>query len=165
MKAVKPANYAKVKAQELQDKLYLATKENPKRRFHALYGKIHRDILWDAWRRVKGNKGSGGVDGITIDQIVKVYGEERFVEEIREQLSTGTYHPLPARRKEIPKQDGKLRPLGIPVIIDRVVKMATKLVIEPIFETDFKENSYGFRPKRDAKGAIRHIRRAVRKGV
>lgn len=166
MNAVKPANYAKVKAQELQDKLYLAAKENPKRRFHALYDKIYReDILWEAWRRVKGNKGSGGIDGITIDHIVKEYGEERFVEEIREQLISGNYHPLPARRKEIPKPDGKLRPLGIPAIRDRVAQMVTKLVIEPIFEADFKECSYGFRPKRDAKGAIRHIRRAVRKGV
>jgi group II intron reverse transcriptase/maturase len=164
--AVKPANYAKVKAQELQDKLYLAAKENPKRRFHALYDKIHReDILWEAWRRVRSNKGSGGVDGITIDHIDKVYGAERFVEEIREKLISGTYHPLPARRKEIPKPDGKLRPLGIPSIIDRVVQMATKIVIEPIFETDFKDCSYGFRPKRSQHGAIRHIRREVRKGV
>lgn len=166
MNAVKPANYAKVKAQELQNKLYLSAKENPKRRFHALYDKIYReDVIWEAWRRVKGNKGSGGIDGITIDHIVKEYGQERFVEEIREQLMTGTYHPMPARRKEIPKPDGKLRPLGIPAIRDRVVQMATKMMIEPIFETDFKECSYGFRPNRDAKGAIRHIRRAVRKGV
>jgi hypothetical protein len=85
--AVKPANYTKVKAQELQDKLYLAAKENPKRRFHALYDKIYReDILLEAWRRVKGNKGSGGIDGVTIDHIVEGYGEERFVEEIRDQL-------------------------------------------------------------------------------
>ncbi len=166
MNAVKPANYAKVKAQELQDKLYLAAKENPKRRFHALYDKIYReDILWEAWRRVKSNKGSGGIDGITIDHIEKEYGAERFVEEIREKLISGTYHPLPARRKEIPKPDGKLRPLGIPSIIDRVVQMATKIVIEPIFETDFKNSSYGFRPKRSQHGAIRHIRREVRKGI
>ena len=166
MNADKPANYAKVKAQELQDKLYLAAKENPKRRFHALYDKIYReDILREAWRRVKGNKGSGGIDGITIDHIVKEYGEERFVEEIQEQLISSTYHPLPARRKEIPKPDGKLRPLGIPAIRDRVVQMVTKLVIEPIFEADFKDFSYGFRPKRDTKGAIRHIRREVKKGV
>jgi RNA-directed DNA polymerase len=164
--AVKPANYAKVKAQELQNKLYLAAKENPKRRFHALYDKLYReDMIWEAWRRVKGNKGSGGIDGITIDHIVQEYGQDRFVEEIREQLILGTYHPLPARRKEIPKGDGKFRPLGIPALRDRVVQMATKMVIEPIFEPDFKECSYGFRPKRDAKGAIRHIRRAVRKGV
>jgi RNA-directed DNA polymerase len=164
--ADKPANYTKVKAQELQSKLYLAAKENPKRRFHALYDKIYReDILWEAWRRVRSNRGSGGIDGITIDHIEKVHGAQRFVEEIREQLITGTYHPLPARRKEIPKPDGKLRPLGIPAIIDRVVQMATKIVIEPIFETDFKDSSYGFRPKRSQHGAIRHIRREVRKGV
>lgn len=166
MNAVNPANYAKVKAQELQNKLCLAAKENPKRRFHALYDKIYRnDVLWEAWRQVKGNRGSGGIDGVTIDHIVSEYGEARFVAGIREQLMTGTYHPLPARRKEIPKGDGKFRPLGIPAIRDRLVQMATKLVIEPIFETDFKECSYGFRPKRDAKGAIRHIRREVKKGV
>jgi len=164
--ADRPANYAKLKAQELQNKLYLTAKENPRRRFHALYDKVYReDVLWEAWRRVKGNGGSGGIDGITIDHIVKEYGEERFVEKIREQLIAGTYHPLPARRKEIPKGDGKFRPLGIPTIRDRVVQMATKMIIEPIFETNFKECSYGFRPKRDAKGAIRHIRRAVKKGV
>ncbi|MDQ0192377.1 group II intron reverse transcriptase/maturase [Paenibacillus wynnii] len=166
MNAVKPANYAKVKAQELQNKLYLAAKGNPHRRFHALYDKIYReDVLWEAWRRVKGNRGSGGIDGVTIDLIIKENGEQRLVEEIREQLIKGTYHPLPARRKEIPKPDGKLRPLGIPIVRDRIVQMATKMVLEPIFETDFKDCSYGFRPKRDAKGAIRHIRRAVKKGV
>ena len=160
------ANYAKVKAQELQNKLYLAAKENPKRRFHALYDKLYReDVLWEAWRRVKGNRGSGGIDGMTIDQIVREYGEEQFVEDIREKLVAGTYHPLPARRKEIPKGDGKFRPLGIPALVDRTVQMATKMVIEPIFETDFKDFSYGFRPKRDTKGAIRHIRRAVKQGV
>jgi RNA-directed DNA polymerase len=164
--AVKPANYAKVKAQELQNKLYLAAKGNPHRRFHALYDKIYReDVLWEAWRRVKVNRGSGGIDGVTIELIVNENGEQRLVEGIREQLIKGTYHPLPARRKEIPKPDGKLRPLGIPAIRDRIVQMATKMVIEPIFETDFKDCSYGFRPKRDAKGAIRHIRRAVKKGV
>ncbi|MEC0230798.1 group II intron reverse transcriptase/maturase [Paenibacillus alba] len=166
MNAVKPANDTKVKAQELQDKLYLAAKENPKRRFHALYDKIYRkDILWEAWRRVKSKKGSGGIDGVSLEHIVEVYGAERFVEEIREKLVSGTYHPLPARRKEIPKPDGKLRPLGIPSIIDRVVQMATKMVMEPIFETDFKDCSYGFRPKRSQHGAIRQIRREVKKGV
>lgn len=166
MNADKPANYAKIKAQELQNKLYLAAKENPKRKFHALYDKLYRnDLLWEAWRRVKGNRGSGGIDGITIDHIVEEYGEERFVKETQETLISGTYHPLPARRKEIPKGDGKFRPLGIPAIRDRVVQMVTKMMIEPIFEADFKDCSYGFRPKRDTKGAIRHIRRAVRKGV
>ncbi|BFH16271.1 group II intron reverse transcriptase/maturase [Paenibacillus melissococcoides] len=160
------ANYAKVKAQQLQNVLYLAAKENPRRRFHALYDKVHRgDILWEAWKRVKAKGGSGGVDGITIDHIVKEFGEERFVDEIQGKLRNGKYHPQPARRKEIPKPDGKMRPLGIPVIRDRVVQMATKMVIEPVFEADFKDCSYGFRPKRSQHDAIRHIRRAVKKGV
>lgn len=166
MNAVKPANYAKAKARQLQNALYLAAKGNPRRRFHALYDKVYRgDILWEAWKRVKANGGSGGVDGVTIEYIVKEYGEERLVSEIQNALRNGKYHPQPARRKEIPKQDGKMRPLGIPVIRDRVVQMATKMVLEPIFEADFKDCSYGFRPKRSAHDAIRHIRRAVKKGV
>ena len=166
MNAAKSANYAKDKARELQTALYLAAKENPRRRFHALYDKVHRgDILWEAWKRVKANGGSGGVDGVTIEHIAKEVGEERFVGEIQKKLKDGEYSPLPARRKEIPKADGKMRPLGIPAIRDRVVQMATKMVIEPIFEADFKDCSYGFRPKRNQHGAIRHIRRAVRKGV
>jgi RNA-directed DNA polymerase len=164
--AVKPANYTKVKAQELHKTLYSAAKENPKRRFHALYDKVYRpDILWEAWRRVKANGGSGGIDGMTIDDIVKEYGEGRFVFEIGCDLRNGDYQPIPARRKEIPKGDGKTRPLGIPAIRDRVVQMATKMVIEPLFEADFQDCSYGFRPGRSQHQAIRHIRRAVKKGV
>jgi RNA-directed DNA polymerase len=164
--AASTANYTKVKAQQLQNALYLAAKKNPKRRFHALYDKIYRmDILWEAWLRVKRNRGSGGVDDITIEHIVTEYGEARLIKEIHEQLVKGTYRPKPVRRHEIPKPDGKVRPLGIPTIKDRIAQMATKMVIEPIFEADFKDCSYGFRPKRDAKGAIRHIRRAVKKGV
>ncbi|GAB2697359.1 group II intron reverse transcriptase/maturase [Paenibacillus thermoaerophilus] len=156
----------KQKLDNSKNALYLAAKGNPRRRFHALYDKVHRgDILWEAWKRVKANGGSGGVDGVTIEYIVKEYGEERFVSEIQDALRNGKYHPQPARRKEIPKQDGKMRPLGIPVIRDRVVQMATKMVLEPIFEADFKDCSYGFRPKRSAHDAIRHIRRAVKKGV
>jgi len=164
--AVKSANDARGKARQLQSVLYLAAKENPRRRFHALYDKVYRsDMLWEAWRRVKANGGGGGIDGMTIDHIVKVYGEERFVGEIQEKVKHGKYHPEPARRKEIPKVDGKMRPLGIPVIWDRVVQMATKMLLEPMFEADFKDCSYGFRPKRSAHDAIRHIRRAVKKGV
>jgi retron-type reverse transcriptase len=161
------ANYTRAKAQELHKTLYVAAKENPKRRFHALYDKVYRpDILWEAWKRVKANGGSGGIDGITIDYIVKEYGEGRFVFEIGGDLINGEYHPMPARRKEIPKGDGKsVRPLGIPAIRDRVVQMATKMVIEPIFEADFQDFSYGFRPKKSQHQAIRHIRRAVKQGV
>ena len=165
MNAVNAANYTKVKVRELQRTLYFAAKANAKRRFHALYDKLYRtDVLWEAWRRVKGNRGSAGIDGITIRHIVQEYGEERFVREVQEQLVGGTYRPSPVRRKEIPKGDGKTRPLGIPTIRDRLVQMATKLVIEPIFETDFKDCSFGFRPKRSAKGAIERIHHAVNQG-
>jgi RNA-directed DNA polymerase len=100
--AASTANYTKVKAQQLQNTLYLAAKRNPKRRFHALYDKMYRmDILWEAWLRVKRNRGSGGVDGITIDHIIKEYGEARLVKEIHVQLVEGTYRPKPVRRHEI----------------------------------------------------------------
>jgi len=163
--AVNAANNTKVKAQELQRTLYLAAKANANRRFHALYDKMYRiDILWEAWKRVKANRGSAGVDGMTIRHIVQEYGEERFVRETQEQLLSGSYRPMPVRRKDIPKADGKTRPLGIPVIRDRLVQMAAKMVLEPIFESDFKECSFGFRPKRSAKGAMERIHRAVNFG-
>ncbi|MFE6073447.1 hypothetical protein ACFVQB_03095 [Paenibacillus sp. NPDC057886] len=126
------ANYTKVKARQLQNVLYLAAKERPRRRFHALYDKVYReDVLWEAWKQVKASGGSGGVDGVTLDTIVQEYGAERFVNELANKLRSGTYHPQSARRKEIPKPDGKTRPLGIPVIADRVVQMAAKIVMEP----------------------------------
>jgi RNA-directed DNA polymerase len=162
--AGKLANYTDVKARELWKTLYLCAKENPKRRFHALYDKIYRpDILAEAWKRVKRNKGSGGVDGQTIEQIVQEYGERRFLNEIYLDLKQKKYHPQPVRRTLISKGEGKFRPLGIPTIRDRVVQMAAKLVIEPIFEADFKDCSYGFRPKRNAKQAIAQLRKASRK--
>lgn len=147
MNAGKLANYTDVKARELWKTLYLCAKENPKRRFHALYDKIYRpDILAEAWRRVKRNKGSGGVDGQTIDQIVQEYGERRFLNEIYLELKQKKYNPQPVRRTLIPKADGKQRPLGIPTIRDRVVQMATKLILEPIFEhcQKFIPNSGGY---------------------
>lgn len=164
MNAGKLANYTDVKARELWKTLYLCAKENPKRRFHTLYDKIYRpDILAEAWKRVKRNKGSGGVDGQTIDQIVHEYGERRFLNEIYLELIQKNYNPQPVRRTLIPKADGKQRPLGIPTIRDRVVQMATKLILEPIFEADFRDCSYGFRPKRSAKDAITQIRKASKK--
>ena len=115
MNAVKSANDTKVKVRELQRTLYLAAKANAKRRFHALYDKVCRtDVMWIAWARVKANRGSAGIDGVTIQYIVQEYGEDRFVLETQEQLVTGKYHPMPVRRREIPKGDGKTRPLGIP---------------------------------------------------
>ncbi|MBD2866643.1 group II intron reverse transcriptase/maturase, partial [Paenibacillus sp. IB182363] len=143
----------KNKVQELQRVLYTAAKENPKRRFHALYDKVYRkDIMEEAWKRVKTNAGSPGIDKLTIDHIVSEYGEGRFKEETAEMLRSGEYRAKPVRRQEIPKGDGKMRPLGIPTVRDRLVQMAAKLVIEPIFEADFRDCSYGFRPKRSAHG-------------
>lgn len=153
-----------VKAQELWKTLYLCAKESPTRRFHALYDKIYRpDILWEAWQRVKRKKGSGGVDGQTIEQIVSEYGEGKFLNELYLELKDRRYHPSPVLRTYIPKEDGKKRPLGIPTIKDRVAQMATKMIIEPIFEADFHDCSFGFRPKRNAHQAIARIRKASKK--
>lgn len=160
MNAKKMANYTnKVKAQELWKTLYLCAKESKTRRFHALYDKIYRsDILWEAWQRVRRKRGSGGVDSQTLEDI-EDYGEKKFLNELYLELKEKRYHPQPVLRTYIPKDDGKKRPLGIPTIKDRVVQMATKLVIEPIFEADFKDCSYGFRPKRNAHQAIAKIRK------
>ncbi|NCU19091.1 group II intron reverse transcriptase/maturase [Pallidibacillus pasinlerensis] len=165
MNVRKMTNYTnKVKAQELWKTLYLCAKESPTRRFHALYDKIYRpDILWEAWQRVKRKKGSGGIDGQTIEQIVDGYGEKRFMNELYLELKEKRYNPSPVRRTYIPKENGKKRPLGIPTIKDRVAQMATKMVIEPIFEADFQDCSFGFRPKRNAHQAIARIRKESRK--
>ncbi|MEK8129456.1 group II intron reverse transcriptase/maturase [Paenibacillus filicis] len=155
----------KENVQQLQEKLGHAAKESKKRRFHALYDKVYRmEILWEAWRRVRANKGAAGIDGETLVDIEK-QGEHIFLHECHRLLKEGDYHPQPVRRRYIPKKDGKQRPLGIPTIRDRVIQMATKLVVEPIFEADFQEASFGFRPKRSAKGALDRIRKACnRKG-
>jgi len=153
------ANNTQDKVRELQRKLYLSAKENKKRRYHALYDKVYRiDILRQAWKQVKANRGTGGIDKIYIEDVVR-YGEEKFLQEVQTELIESNYHPKPVKRVYIPKKDGKQRPLGIPIIKDRVVQMATKIVIEPIFEADFKENSYGFRPKRSAHDALEVIRK------
>ncbi|MBP1965404.1 reverse transcriptase domain-containing protein [Paenibacillus aceris] len=155
----------KEKVQQLQEKLGHAAKENSKRKFHALYDKVYRwDVLCEAWKRVRANKGAAGIDAITLADVEK-QGEISFIRECQRELQEGTYHPDPVRRHYIPKKDGKQRPLGIPTVRDRVVQMATKLMIEPIFEADFHETSFGFRPKRGAKGALDRIRKACnRKG-
>ncbi len=158
------ANYANnAKAQELWKTLYLCAKESKTRRFHALYDKIYRpDILWDAWQKVKRKKGSGGVDEQSLEDI-KAYGEKKFLNELYLELKEKRYHPKPVLRTYIPKGDGKKRPLGIPTIKDRVAQMATKMVIEPIFEADFKDCSHGFRPKKKAHDAIAKIRKESKK--
>lgn len=155
----------KEKVQELQEKLGYAAKESKKRRFHALYDKVYRwDVLEEAWRRVKANKGAAGIDHQTLSDIEEM-GVEKFLLTCRQDLKENNYRPMPVRRQYIPKKDGRMRPLGIPVIRDRVIQMAVKLVIEPIFEADFKDSSYGFRPKRSAKQALDRVRKACnRKG-
>lgn len=161
---VQRTNNTNEKARQLQRKLYLVAKANSKRRFHAMYDKIYRiDILTEAWKRVKANGGAGGIDNISITDL-KAYGEEKLIAEVSEMLKNNKYRPQPVRRTYIPKSDGKKRPLGIPIIRDRIVQMATKIVIEPVFEADFKDCSYGFRPKRSAKQAMDKIYEVADKG-
>lgn len=148
------------KVRQLQRKLYQSAKSNKNRRFHALYDKIYRkDILERAWKQVKANKGSAGVDKQTIVDIENI-GVEKILEEIQNQISKGIYNPPPVLRTEIPKENRKVRPLGIPTVKDRIIQTATKIVIEPIFEANFNDCSYGFRPKRNQHQALDAIRRA-----
>ncbi|AKF10663.1 Retron-type RNA-directed DNA polymerase [Sandaracinus amylolyticus] len=149
---------------QLQRRLWVAAKRAPGRRFHALHDHIWRsDVLREAWKRVEANKGAAGVDGQTIAE-VKQYGVERFLEELGDALRSKTYRPEVVLRRYIPKADGRKRPLGIPTVRDRVVQMAAKLVLEPIFEADFLPCSWGFRPKRGALGALETLRKLGAKG-
>jgi group II intron reverse transcriptase/maturase len=142
----------------LQRRLFVAAKADRKRRFHALYDRIYRgDVLVEAWRRVRSNKGAAGVDGETLSEIER-RGVAEFLTDLRTRLEAGRYRPRPVRRRYIPKPDGKQRPLGIPTVADRVVQMAAKIVLEPIFEAGFGEGSFGFRPKRSATQALEAIR-------
>ena len=155
--AERPNNPAD-EVRQLRQRLYVAAKRNRKRRFHALFDRICRgDVLAEAWERVKANKGAAGVDGRTLSMIEQG-GVEEFLLDIQRRLRTGRYWPHPVRRQYIPKPDGTKRPLGIPTVRDRVVQAATKLVVEPIFEADFKDCSYGFRPKKSATDALEAIR-------
>ena len=151
-------------ARQLQRALYLAAKVSAERRFHALYDKVYReDILERAWREVKANAGAAGIDGGTIEQ-VEQEGVKGFLAKLAEELREGRYRPQPVRRVYIPKADGRQRPLGIPAIRDRVVQAAVKVVLEPIFEADFRGSSYGFRPKRSAHQAMERLRVGVNRG-
>jgi group II intron reverse transcriptase/maturase len=153
------------KVRELQVKLYLAAKRSPSRRFHALWDRIHRrDVLERAWRAVRDNRGSAGVDRTTIAEI-EARGVGAFLDELHVELREGRYRPRPVRRVHIPKPGrSETRPLGIPAVKDRVVQAAAKLVLEPIFEADFRGCSFGFRPKRSAHDALDVIKREVMRG-
>ena len=148
-----------VKARELQRKLWAAAKQSPERRFRALYDRIHRgDVLWEAWERVRVNRGSAGVDRVTLAYAENEYGVPRLLGELQADLRAGTYRPAPARRVDIPRPQGGKRPLGIPSVRDRVAQQAVKIVLEPVFEADFAPCSYGFRPKRSATQAMERLR-------
>lgn len=152
------------KVRELQRQLWTCAKRSRSRRFHALYDRIWRgDVLLEAWRRVKANGGAAGVDEVSIRDIEE-QGAGEYLKEIQNALKAGRYRPSPVRRRYIPKGDGRQRPLGIPTVRDRVVQMATKLVIEPIFEADFQPCSWGFRPRRGATQAMEIIREAGNHG-
>ena len=152
------------KVRRLQRRLWVAAKRSPERRFHALYDRIFRgDVLEEAWRRVRANRGAAGVDRETLAD-VEAYGVERMLAELQDDLRAGRYRPAPVRRQVIPKPDGGRRPLGIPTVRDRVAQQAAKLVLEPIFEADFRSSSYGYRPRRTATAALERIRVAFPRG-
>ena len=152
------------KVRQLQNRLWAAAKQSSERRFHALFDRIHRgDVLWEAWVRVRANRGAAGVDAMTL-AAVEDYGVHRLLDELARDLQAGKYRPSAVRRVEIPKPDGTKRPLGIPTVRDRVCHQAAKIVLEPIFEADFLPVSVWFRPKLSATDALEVIRVAFPRG-
>ena len=152
------------RVQDLQRKLYRKAKQDKEIRFYVLYDKVRLPhFLREAYKRSKAKQGSPGVDGVSFEDI-EAYGVEKFISEIIKELEEKTYRPQAVLRVEIPKANGKTRPLGIPTVKDRVIQMAVKFVIEPIFEADFEESSYGFRPRRSAKDAVREIKQNLQAG-
>src|ERR1700680_2800509 len=155
---------APINLQDLRRSLYVKAKAEPAWRFWGLYVHVCKmETLHEAYRMAKSNNGAPGIDGVTFEAIEES-GEERFLRQIRDELVTHMYRPMRARRKEIPKDGGKVRVLSIPAIRDRVVQGALKLILEPIFEADFQSGSYGYRPKRTAHEAVLQVDKAIMEG-
>ena len=164
MSAQKAINTSNERVRVLQRRLYRSAKEQPDRKYGNLYDKTHRmDVLQEAWKKVSRRNGAPGVDGKSL-QWIREYGVNRFLEDLQELLRSGCYKPSLIRRTYIPKGDGTERPLGIPTVADRVVQAAVKLVIEPLFEADFLNGSYGYRPNRSSHQAIKSIDDHLRRG-
>lgn len=151
---------------KLRKRLYIKAKQEPRFRFYALYDRIYRaDVLAAAWGRVAANDGKPGVDGVSIDDIKNSpQGVQGLLDELQETLKSKRYRPQAVRRVMIPKPNGGERPLGIPTIRDRVIQTAVKLVVEPIFEADFLDVSYGYRPRRSPHDALDTIMKSVKRG-
>jgi RNA-directed DNA polymerase len=157
--------HSKERVRALQRKLYRKAKQAPEFRFYSLYDKVYRsDVLQTAYELVKQNKGSPGLDGVTFELIEQQKGKQDYLLALQVRLKGNAYQAGPIKRVDIPKGNGETRPLGIPGIEDRIVQMAVKLIIEPIFEAGFSDNSYGFRPKRSAHQAMDDITDALLKG-
>jgi RNA-directed DNA polymerase len=152
------------KIRNLRRKLYLKAKQEPDFRFYQLHDKVYRaDVLQHAYALCKANGGAAGVDGVTFDDIESA-GRERWLARLGKELHDKTYRPDPVRRVMIPKPGGGERPLGIPTIRDRVAQAAAVLVLEPIFEADFVDEAYGYRPKRSAQGAVKAVHQSLKDG-
>jgi RNA-directed DNA polymerase len=153
------------KVRLFQHNLYVKAKQEKKFKFYSLYDKLYRDdVLQYAWHQCRANKGAPGVDGVSFQAIERTIGVDNFLSQVAEELKTETYQAQPVQRVYIPKADGSKRPLGIPVIKDRIVQAACLTVIQPIFEADFLGCSFGFRPKRNAHQAITAITGHIKQG-